>query len=661
MSEDRYQQLVRAGLAPFVEDVSDGPEWSDFELTTPSSRHTTSRVPGWVVALAAAAVVVSVFGLTSLLTPDGEPSTATATPSVTTTARDETPGAFVPPTRSAEGMTHLALTLLDGSHITLAFPEDLDLTSDGLEVSTVGSLEGTHSRVIGAHYGTPESFIAMMEESHERAELAASFPGITFPGGPEGVVELWEFPEEPIAYLVYDFDPWTVFVWDGMGGANSSMGEEALASWAANLWGETYAPGFLVLNAEPPLELVDAAEDPGPDAPDVRVDGSSGSLLVFINDCDRMNRLDEESYGNEVFAFCDEATNTLFFVGGDAEVQRRVQEQLLVNPPPPGLSDGEAPPLDQATGSHVYLSTDTQLTVVDIDAGSVTVHDLPELAPGDPLYRLIWRGDKLVFYGGTDVGPAVFTLDPATPTSPTLIDDDAWFFIPSSVDDRVWVAGLDVSSPETVRALDTVREVTVDGVVTTPHVAPPDGRWPVAAVDDGLVFQGDDVLEIWDPETQEFVDILPGPFPVAVWGNRIVACGACDQLDLIDLDADTARTIDVPVGVAFVDGYEGAFSPEGRYVAVPGWLTGGPLTAETRVALVLVDFESGTASVVPGIPPSLDDYSQVVWSTSGDWVFYSVGALAPDTGQLYAYRPGDDTAYRVPVVLDRPYYGMSAD
>jgi hypothetical protein len=301
------------------------------------------------------------------------------------------------------------------------------------------------------------------------------------------------------------------------------------------------------------------------------------------------------------------------------------------------------------------------MTVVDVDAGSATVHDLPELAPGDPLYRLVWRSDKLVFYGQTDVGPAVFTLDPASPTSPALIDDDAWFFIPSAVEDRVWVAGLDPSSPETVRALETVREVTVDGVVTTPHVAPPDGRWPVAAVDDGLVFQGDDMLEIWDPETQEFVDTLPGPFPVAVWGNRIVTCGACDQLDLIDLDADTTRTVEVPVGVASVDGYGGAFSPDGRYVVVAGRLTGGPLTAETRVVPVLIDFESGTASVVPGIPTSLDDYPQVAWSASGDWVFYSVGALAPETGQLYAYRPGGDTAYRVPVVLNRPYYGMSAD
>lgn len=657
MSEDRYRQLVRAGLTPFVEEVPDGPEWSELDQLTTTTRKAGTGKPGWAIAFGAAALVLAAFGVTSLLSPGVDPSTSTTTASATIPATPpRTVGAFVPPTRSVEGMTYLPLTLLDGSHLTLAYPDDLDLTSGGVEALTAGSLGEARGRDVGTQYGSPESFAATIEEWAGGGDVAATFPGVN-----GTVVERWEFPDEPIAYLVYDFDPWTVFVWDGMGGANSSMGEEALASWAANLWGETYPPGFLVLTAQPPLELIAATEDPGPDGPDIKVDGSSGSLLIFINDCDRMTRLDQETYGGEVFAFCDEPTNTLVFVGGAPEVQRRVHEELLVNPIPPGLSDDEAPLLDQATGSRVYLSTDTQMTVVDVDAGSATVHDLPELAPGDPLYRLVWRSDKLVFYGQTDVGPAVFTLDPASPTSPALIDDDAWFFIPSAVEDRVWVAGLDPSSPETVRALETVREVTVDGVVTTPHVAPPDGRWPVAAVDDGLVFQGDDMLEIWDPETQEFVDTLPGPFPVAVWGNRIVTCGACDQLDLIDLDADTTRTVEVPVGVASVDGYGGAFSPDGRYVVVAGRLTGGPLTAETRVVPVLIDFESGTASVVPGIPTSLDDYPQVAWSASGDWVFYSVGALAPETGQLYAYRPGGDTAYRVPVVLNRPYYGMSAD
>lgn len=335
-------------------------------------------------------------------------------------------------------------------------------------------------------------------------------------------------------------------------------------------------------------------------------------------------------------------------------------------------ADAEPPVLELQTNSHVYFSDGFGLlTEVDIDARSVTVHDLPELAPGDPLYKLISRGDVLVFYGQTDVGPATYAVDPDTPGSPTLIDDEAWFFVPSAVEDRVWITDLDESSPDTVRALESVREVAVDGTVTTPDVAPPDGRWPVAALDDGLVFQGDDVLEVWDPETQEFVATLPGPFPVAAWGNRIVTCGQelvgdvvvdeCGQLELIDLDADTRRTIDVPIGVVSVDGYGGAFSPDSRYVAVPGRLTELPITESTELVVVLVDFVAGESTVIPGTyTTNRVAFPRVAWSSDGEWLLMGPFAGESDIGELRAYRPDDETAYRIPVAVENGYFGMAA-
>ena len=53
---------------------------------------------------------------------------------------------------------------------------------------------------------------------------------------------------------------------------------------------------------------------------------------------------------------------------------------------------------------------------------------------------------------------------------------------PRRPEDRVWVGLLDPASPETVRALRAVAEVTIDGVVTVGPTRPPEGRWPVAAV-----------------------------------------------------------------------------------------------------------------------------------------------------------------------------------
>lgn len=335
--------------------------------------------------------------------------------------------------------------------------------------------------------------------------------------------------------------------------------------------------------------------------------------------------------------------------------------------------DSEPPVLELRTNSRVFFSDGFGLlTEVDIDERSVIVHDLPELAPGDPLYKLVSRGDVLVFYGQTDIGPATYAVDPDTPRSPALIDDETWFFVPSAVEDRVWIAVLDPASPDTVRALKAVREVTVDGTVTTADLVLPDGRGPVAAVADGLVFQGDDVLEVWDPKTQEFVATLPGPFPVAAWGNRIVTCGQelvgevvvdeCRQLELVDLDADTRRTIDVPAGVVSVDGYGGAFSPDGRYVAVPGRLTEIPITDQTELVVVLVDFDAGESSVIPGtLTRNRFAFPGVAWSSDGEWLIMGPFAGESDIGELRAYRPGDETAYRIPIEVENEYFGMAAN
>ena len=60
---------------------------------------------------------------------------------------------------------------------------------------------------------------------------------------------------------------------------------------------------------------------------------------------------------------------------------------------------------------------------------------------------------------------------------------DSAFFLPSVRPDRVWVVDIDPRF-SIVRA---VREVTVDGVTVAPATVPPRRRWPLGAVDDGLL------------------------------------------------------------------------------------------------------------------------------------------------------------------------------
>ncbi|MFZ0625353.1 MAG: hypothetical protein WAN34_02515 [Acidimicrobiia bacterium] len=86
MSEDPYRQLVRAGLAPWVEEVSEGPEWTELEEDAAIDRSRGRKpVPGWIAAGIAAVAVLGVFGVTSLIPRADETPTATTNPSVTST------------------------------------------------------------------------------------------------------------------------------------------------------------------------------------------------------------------------------------------------------------------------------------------------------------------------------------------------------------------------------------------------------------------------------------------------------------------------------------------------------------------------------------------------------------------------------------------------
>ncbi len=69
---------------------------------------------------------------------------------------------------------------------------------------------------------------------------------------------------------------------------------------------------------------------PVQDVPDASTEGKSGTLLVFIDHRARLDLVDDTYYGNEVFAFCDESSGTLFFIAGSAELQERIRETLTV-------------------------------------------------------------------------------------------------------------------------------------------------------------------------------------------------------------------------------------------------------------------------------------------------------------------------------------------
>jgi hypothetical protein len=299
--------------------------------------------------------------------------------------------------------------------------------------------------------------------------------------------------------------------------------------------------------------------------------------------------------------------------------------------------------------TRVFLAGDGELTVVDVDAHRAQVRQLPELAPGDPLYRIVRRGDKLVLFGVD-----TFVVDVGLSHPPRKLGDSS-YFVPSQRPDRVWLAAIDPSSPETVRAVAVVREVFVDSRVTVREVRPPDGRGgPLAAVGDHLVFQDRlGALELWNPATRTFTRRFPGGTLGPTHGDLLAWCeGEGRVLHVTDVESGDDRTIDPPDGFAAFDCWSGAFSPDGKSLAVGAMYEES--FAGTRT-LTLVDPDDGSAEPVDG--SSVDPhYVYVAWSRAGDRVFISGGDA---DRELVQYRLGDADARRIPVKLGA-FYGMAA-
>jgi hypothetical protein len=51
-----------------------------------------------------------------------------------------------------------------------------------------------------------------------------------------------------------------------------------------------------------------------------------------------------------------------------------------------------------------------------------------------------------------------------------------------------------------------------------------------------------------------------------------------------------------------------------------------------------------------------EDCGSIAWSSAGDWVFFNAG-----DAKVMAYQPGSEEARFVPVEIDAPFFGLTAD
>ena len=186
---------------------------------------------------------------------------------------------------------------------------------------------------------------------------------------------------------------------------------------------------------------------------------------------------------------------------------------------------------DHPTGT-VFLRhvRSPSITRIDLASGQMVTASFPELAPGDPPYSMVRADDALVVYGGG----RTYAIDLGLESPPRDLGA-SWYFVPSARADRVWLMTLDSESPDTIRDLAAVREVSLDGRVARTGSGRPPSHGPtiLAAVSGGLLFQQANGLNLWNPETGDVTERLGGPIPVATRGDLVAWCAqGCPELHL---------------------------------------------------------------------------------------------------------------------------------
>jgi hypothetical protein len=271
----------------------------------------------------------------------------------------------------------------------------------------------------------------------------------------------------------------------------------------------------------------------------------------------------------------------------------------------------------RASGPTLYLAGDNELWIVDADSGRVRHEYRADLVPGIAPHRVLARGSQVLV--GAPYGTRAF-------------------FLPSARADRVWV--VDLRRDGTVLG---VREVTVDGETTVPATEPPSPRRPLGAVREGLLLEGDESVIVWDAVTDRIVRRLPmipsqlGPAS----GDVVTMCkdAYCSVLRLIDLATGARRQARAPRGLT-PDPFDGAFSPDGRTLAVPVRERGEPQSARRQLALI--DVATGRLAVVPGsaVPAGV---TLVAWAADGRHVFIT-GGKRGERRVIVGYRLGTRSA-----------------
>lgn len=275
---------------------------------------------------------------------------------------------------------------------------------------------------------------------------------------------------------------------------------------------------------------------------------------------------------------------------------------------------------------YVRAIVDSREGIFAIDTASGDVNRVRvRLSCGDTPFCLISTGGELVISSGgrtTAYNPAASGRTRAARLG------NGWITLPSAKNGHVWLGILapgKLGGPHR-RGLIAVREVDLEGNVVQ-SMRPPEGKWPVGAVESGLLFEYGRSLRLWSLEEREFTMRIPGAFPAATSGSLVASRGdRGSEFLLTDTRTGDVTPIAPPAGHRWL-GSQGTFTPDGSRLALP--ITEG---------LAVVDVDTLDTRVVPDSTEVDPIYAPMAWSSKGDRLFF-VG----EDGAVMSYRVGSDT------------------
>ena len=285
--------------------------------------------------------------------------------------------------------------------------------------------------------------------------------------------------------------------------------------------------------------------------------------------------------------------------------------------------------------SHEGVVYDEGVFAIDVSTGEVKRLRV-RMSCGDTPFCLISTGGELVI---SSVGRTT-TYNPAAPGRAGAARlGNGWITIPSATDGHVWLGILArgrLGSPHR-RGLRAVREIDLEGNVVQ-RMRPPEGKWPLAAVESGLLFEYGRSMRLWSLEDGGFTMRIPGVFPAATSESLVASRGDHgSEFLLTDTRTGEIARVAPPAGYRWI-GYQGAFTPDGSHLALSIVRVGdGPRSSRTQT-LAVIDIRTLDARVIPESTEVDPIYAPMAWSSKGDRAFF----VAED-GTIMSYRVGSDS------------------